>query len=335
MGLVMTYGLDNLYEEKTNDKVGGLNYQKACDLVKAEVDNTLSASPLIIREYMKHLTLSTGKHIRAMSLLACAMDSDDLINKDAVKFAAAIELIHLATLVHDDIIDNAEVRRGELSLQKKYGKRTAVICGDYLLCIALKKAADVEDKEGYVKFSAPDYMSRVCLGELYQHVNNGNFNLTVYRYLKIIAGKTAALFEASFHGGAMLCTDNVRLMNRYAKLGKYIGMIFQLTDDCMDYETTEKVAKKPVKSDFEQKVVTLPLIHAFKEEEDYRKRAKEGLLTKEEADVIVKKTGGLAYTRIVAKKYHNKAMEIIEEIDLSKAKKEIITDILNKAYRIF
>ena len=173
-----------------------VNLSRANELVEAEVDRTLSTSPFVIREYMKHLALSTGKHIRATSLLVSAMDSDDLINVDAIKFAAAIELIHLATLVHDDIIDNADLRRGELSLQKKYGKRTAVICGDYLLCVALKTAADVEDKDRYVKFNAPDYMSRVCLGELNQHINNGNFELSTYRYLKIIAGKTAALFEA-------------------------------------------------------------------------------------------------------------------------------------------
>ena len=132
------------------------------------------------------------------------MDQDDLITPDAVKLSAAVEIMHLATLVHDDVIDNAELRRGELSLQKKYGRRTAVICGDYLLCMALKTASLIEDREEYVKRSFPDYMSKVCLGELNQHINNGNFDLSVYRYLKIIAGKTAALFEAFFHAGAVL-----------------------------------------------------------------------------------------------------------------------------------
>ena len=136
----------------------------------------------------------------SLSVLTCALDEEELIHRDAIRLAAAVELMHLATLVHDDVIDNADLRRGELSLQKKYGKRTAVICGDYLLCIALKMVSLIEDKDEYVKGRVPDYMSRVCLGELNQHINNGNFDLSVYRYLKIIAGKTAALFEASFYG---------------------------------------------------------------------------------------------------------------------------------------
>jgi heptaprenyl diphosphate synthase len=312
-----------------------ISYAQAYELVKEEVDKTLSASPLLIRQYMKHLTLSTGKHIRAVSVLTCALDEDDLIHKDAIKIAAAVELIHLATLVHDDVIDNAELRRGELSLQKKYGKRTAVICGDYLLCTALRMVSLVEDKDEYVKRRIPDYMSKVCLGELNQHINNGNFDLSVYRYLKIIAGKTAALFEASFYGGAMLSVKDESQIKQYAKLGKYIGMIFQLTDDCMDFETTEQIAKKPVRSDYEQKVITLPLIHAFREMEDFKQKAKAGLVSREDVDKAVHKTGGLSYTRLVAKKYYNKSLQILEEMLLSKGKKEKILSILDKAYRVF
>ncbi len=320
---------------KENNQNERLSFENAYERVKEEVDRTLSTSPFLIRDYMKHLTLSTGKHIRAVSLLVSALDRDDLIHKDAVKLAVAIELVHLATLVHDDVIDNAELRRGELSLQKKYGKRTAVICGDYLLCIALKTAALAEDKEEYVKLRIPDYMSKVCLGELDQHVNNGNFDLSVYRYLKIIAGKTAALFEASFYAGALLSVKEEAKVRQYAKLGKYLGMIFQLTDDCMDFETTEKIAKKPVRSDYEQNVITLPLIHAFREMDDFKEKAKAHTLSREDIDRAVQKTGGLAYTRFVAKKYYNKSLQIIDEMVLTESKKEKILSLLEKAYRIF
>jgi heptaprenyl diphosphate synthase len=310
-------------------------FNQAYGLVKEEVDNTLSTSPFLIREYMKHLARSTGKHIRAISVLTCALDEDDLIHPDAIKIAASVELIHLATLVHDDVIDNAELRRGELSLQKKYGKRTAVICGDYLLCVALRKVSLVEGRDEYVKRRIPDYMSKVCLGELNQHINNGNFDLSVYRYLKIIAGKTAALFEASFYGGAILSVEDESQIRLYSKLGKYIGMIFQLTDDCMDFETTEQIAKKPVRSDYEQKVITLPLIHAFRKMEDLKQRARAGLLTREEIDKAVQKAGGLSYTRMVAKKYYNKSLQIIDEMVLSEGKKQKVLSILDKAYRTF
>lgn len=324
----------------TNDKIREgsdtllLDFDAAYGRVTEEINKTLSSSPVIIREYTKHLALSTGKHIRAVSLLACAIGEDDLVKEDAVKLASSIELLHLATLVHDDVIDNAEIRRGELSLQKKYGKRTAVICGDYLLCVALKTAAEVEDAENYVKLQVPDYMSRVCLGELNQHINNGNFSLTVYRYLKIIAGKTAALFEASFLAGAILSDTPKPVQRQYAKLGRYIGMIFQLTDDLMDFETTQEVAKKPVRSDYEQNVITLPLIHAFEKIAGLKEKAEQGLLLWKDMDASVSKAGGLAYTRMVAKKYYDKSTAILEDLELSPAKREHLTAILNKAFRL-
>ncbi len=320
---------------KEKSETERISYDQAYDLVRAEVDKTLSASPFVVREYMKHLALSTGKNIRAASLLTCAMEQDDKIKRDAVKLAAAIELLHLATLVHDDVIDNAALRRGRQSLQKKYGKRTAVICGDYLLCIALKTASEAEDKEAYAKRSIPDYMSKVCLGELNQHINNGNVDLSVYRYLKIIAGKTAALFAASFHGGAILSGGKEPQVRRYARLGKYIGMIFQLTDDCMDFETTEQVAKKPVKSDYEQNVITLPLIRAFKLIEGLKEKAKAGKASRDDIDDAVQKADGLVYTRRIAKKYYIKSLEIIEKMELSREKEEKIMSILEKAYRVF
>jgi heptaprenyl diphosphate synthase len=243
----------------------------------------------------------------------------------------------LATLVHDDVIDNADLRRGKPSLQKKHGKRTAVICGDYLLCVALKTAAAVSDKNDYKDRTLPDYMSKVCLGELGQHINNGNFNLTVYRYLKIISGKTAALFEAAFHSGAIIMDKEVShdVLREYSKLGRYLGMIFQLTDDCMDFESTENVALKPVQSDFEQNVITLPLIHAFSKRGELKESAIKGTLTRKDINKVVESTGGILYTRLMAKKYYDKSMNIIKALDASDEKKALLQELLEKAYRVF
>lgn len=312
-----------------------INYDEGFEQVQFEVDRILSTSPFVIREYMSHLTLSTGKFVRTEALLMAALDENDMIHPDAVKLAASIELIHLATLVHDDIIDNAEIRRGEPSLQKKYGKRTAVICGDYLLAVAMKLAAETSEIDSYVKRNIPDYLSRVCLGELSQHIHNGNYNLSPYRYLKIIAGKTAALFEGAFHGGALLCCDKDKDMKQYAKLGKYVGMIFQLTDDCMDFEATEQTALKPVKSDFDQNVVTLPLIHALRKVKGLKKEAEAGRLTRDMIDKAVEESGGIEYTRKIALKYYKKANKIIDSLVVSDNKREKLLDLVNKAYRVF
>lgn len=319
---------------RKNDNTQFVKFDDAEKLVKNEVDMALSASPLIIRKYMEHLKLSRGKYIRAQSVLTCAVSRDGFIHLDAVKFAAAIEISHLATLVHDDVIDNADVRRGTITLQKKFGQRTAVICGDYLLCIALKLTSAVSDREAYLKLNMPDYMGRVCLGELNQHINNKNLDLSVYEYLKIISGKTAALFEASFYAGAIVCEGNTSDTQKYKQLGRYIGMIFQLTDDCIDFETTEDIAKKPVQSDFEQGVITLPLIHAFTHMIGFKEKAKTSAISRIELNDAVLKTGGLNFTRMVSKKYYNKSLQIIDEIQMTDNKRTKLMAILDKASHI-
>lgn len=313
------------------------NYDTAFEQVKYEVDRLLSTSPLVIRSYTKHLAASMGKFIRAASVITCAMDRESLISDKAVKMAAAIEILHLATLVHDDVIDNADLRRGELTLQKKYGKRTAVICGDYLVCIAMKLAASASEKtdlEEHMQLEIPDYMGRICLGELNQHINNGNVDLSIHQYLRIISGKTAALFEASFFTGAALTEKDPQVIKKYAKLGHNIGMIFQLTDDCMDFEETEETARKPVQSDYEQNVITLPLIYAFKKLGEFKKRAEKVSLTRNEINDAVKNTGGLDYTRLIAQKYYIKSQKLIGELDVSEEKGSELNFILDKAYRL-
>ena len=308
--------------------------RKALELVQSEVNKALSKSPLIIREYTKHLTSSQGKYIRAISVITCAQDKEGKISTNAIQIAAAIEILHLATLVHDDIIDNADLRRGDVTLQKKFGKRTAVICGDYLLSVALRMAANIENKKDYLDLNLPDYVGRLCLGELNQHINNHNLNLSIYRYLKIISGKTAALFDASYFAGAVLSGCNETEAKKYKKLGYYIGMIFQLTDDCIDFENTVETANKPVQSDYEQGVITLPLIHALSQLKDFKEKAENQRVTREEINLAVAKTGGIGFTRMLVQKYYNKSMKVIRELDATEDKKAKLAVILDQAARL-
>ena len=312
-----------------------INFDSALSLVRDEVDRVLSASPFIIRRYTRHLAASGGKFIRGISLLTCAQNKNDLIHVNAVKFAAAIEILHLATLVHDDVMDDADSRRGIPTLQKKYGKKTAVICGDYLLCIALKLVADIPNRQDYLDLNMPDYLMKICFGELNQHVNSGKFDLSVYQYLKIISGKTATLFEASFHAGAIISGCVSPEIMKYRRLGRYFGMIFQLIDDCMDFEATENIAQKPVRSDFEQNVITLPLIHAFANMHGFKEKAKKDRVARIDIDAAVLRTGGIAYTRMIAKKYYSKYLKIIDELDITKNKKSGLISILDMPFRVF
>jgi len=319
---------------KIINNIEGYPYDEAIELARREVEDALSSSPLIIRGYTKHLIASRGKFIRAMSVIMCAEDKAGLIHPNAIKIAAAIEILHLATLVHDDVIDNADIRRGETTLQKKYGKKTAVICGDYLLCVALNLATSIPNKQDYLELDMPDYMGKVCLGELNQHINNGNLNLSIYQYLKIISGKTAALFEASFFAGAIFSRVCETEAKRYRRLGSHIGMIFQLIDDCIDFETTVEVANKPVQSDYEQGVITLPLIHTFHEMVDFKDKAASSGVTRKEINDAVSKSDGLGFTRLLVQKYYNKSMRIINELDILENKKAKLIAVLNQASRL-
>jgi len=320
--------------KKIDNNTVVLKFDEAVELVKLEVDKILSKSPLIIREYTKHLMASRGKFIRAISVIICAVDKEDNIHPNAIKMAAAIEILHLATLVHDDIIDNADLRRGDVTLQKKFGKKTAVICGDYLLSVALRLATSIQDKKDYLDLMLPDYVGKVCLGELNQHINNHNLNLSVYRYLKIISGKTAALFEASYFAGAIFSGCSEVDAKKYRRLGYFIGMIFQLTDDCIDFENTVEDANKPVQSDYEQGVITLPLIHAFSQLSEFKSKAEDNGVTRTEINEAVTKTDGIKFTRMVVQKYYNKSMKIINQLELTEYKKAQLISVLGKASRL-
>lgn len=321
-----------------NDAINSMNnvqylsFSEALENMRVEVDRALSSAPAVIRGYTEHLNASKGKHIRAMSLLACAIRDDLLIHPDAVRFAAAIEILHLATLVHDDVIDDSDLRRGMTTLQKKFGKKTAVICGDYLFSAAFKMAASVTDRESYLKLSLPDYIGRICLGELNQHLHNGNLNLSFRQYIKIISGKTAALFEASFYAGSILSGEDSVVYPNYRRLGHHIGVIFQLTDDCIDYEESESTAKKPVQSDFEQGVITLPLIYTFDRISGFREKAKESKVTAADITKAVRDSDGMGFTRMVAGRYYEKSVRILRDLSITDQKRERMTQILDKAF---
>ncbi len=323
----------------TNEKINSkdetvlIPASEAFEAVLQEMETVIIKAPRTVRQYTTHLLSSRGKYIRAASVITCSENEEGLVHPGAVKIAAAIEVLHLATLVHDDVIDDADLRRGEVTLQKKFGKKTAVICGDYLLCAALILAASVEDKDKYLKIALPDYAGKICTGELEQHINNYNLNLSVYQYLKIISGKTAALFEASFYAGAVFGDYDRKECGSYRQLGFYIGMIFQLTDDCMDFESTKEVSLKPVQSDYEQGVITLPLIHALRNLTDFKKKAKDKNITRQEINTAVEKSGGLKITKLMVEKYYKKSMKVIDELTITSAKKDKLIELLNKASR--
>ena len=303
------------------------------EYVKGEVDKALSTSPLIIRSYTKHLLKSEGKYLRAKAVLASALREDGTIHYDAVRFATSIELLHLATLVHDDVMDDADTRRGIATLHKKYGRKTAIICGDYVMALAMSIAANVEQKQEYLDFEMSNYMEAIALGELLQHINNGNKNLSVKEYLEIIDGKTAKLFEASMVAGATTTLADKETIKLYQDFGHSLGMIFQLLDDISDFEDSKEVAKKPVQSDYEQGVITLPLINAFKAFPQYLEKAQKDLLSRLDIMHIVKESNSVQSARDLAQQYYDQAVATLNSLNLIEMKHDLLLKTLDHAMR--
>lgn len=304
---------------------------ESMEKTKALIGTSLLMAPRIIRDYTAHLAKSQGKYIRARSLLVSALNEENLIHENAVIMGAAIELLHLATLVHDDVIDDSDLRRGKDTLQKRFGKRKAVICGDYLLSLALRLTSRIKNREDYLDYDLPSFVSRVCLGEMDQYSNNGNLELSTMRYLKIIRGKTAALFEASFLAGGIFSNEPKNKEQEYAKLGRYVGMIFQLTDDCIDFEASREEAQKPVGRDMDAGVVTLPVIHAMKVSSEFKGLIMKGI-TSSELISRVTNYGGICYTKRISASYYQKACDIINKMQISDLKRAEMMGILNKAF---
>jgi geranylgeranyl pyrophosphate synthase len=315
------------------DQAGALSFDEAMRRTEGEINRQLKSTPAVIRQLTSHLSRAVGKNIRAKSLLTCAIRHDGGIVSDAVKIAAAVELLHLATLVHDDIIDDAAKRRSIQALHKKFGEKAAILCGDYLVCMALQLASTVkplEDRRGLAPKTLPGYLTDVLLGEMRQNQNNRNFALTERQYLKIIIGKTAAMFEASFHAGFLLSDEPEKLENDYLKIGRNTGIIFQLADDCADYESTQKSSKKPVLSDFRTGVVTLPLIYALKSDRSLYGRIMSGIMP-QELKRAVEASGGLSCTHLRISEYFKRTMTLITTLQTTSEKKDRLAALLEKA----
>ncbi len=310
-----------------------LDYDSAVKRAAEETVRLLKEAPAVIRPLTTHLAKAAGKLIRARALLACAIGGDGSISPDAVRAAAAVELLHLATLVHDDIIDDADKRRGIATLHRKFGDRYAVLCGDYLFCAALEFVSGAEALENRAEAAGrvlPRYLTEVCLGELRQNRNHENYRMSEREYFKIIGGKTAALFEASFYAGFLLSGEDDAGKTLYTEIGSGMGLIFQLCDDCADYAATRKMAKKPVLSDYSRGVVTLPLIYALKKDKRLMERIEAGM-EPEALRAAVAAAGGLDYTRAKINALYEKTMGMLRSPAISAQKRELLTGLLNKA----
>lgn len=214
-----------------------------------------------IEKALSSMLVTGGKMLRPAFLLLSARFGKFKQDK-LYPLAAVVELLHMATLVHDDIIDAAELRRGHPTLQAEYGSAQAVFTGDLLFTKCFSILSTKSSMENMKLIS--DVIAKICEGEIEQFSAHYRIEGTVRQYLRRIATKTSALFAMSFYIGASEAKCSKKLCQQLGRIGYNIGMAFQIIDDILDYTGAEELVGKPLGSDLKQGIITLPLIYGIR-----------------------------------------------------------------------
>ena len=299
---------------------------------------TLHADDEYIKQLTRHVKCYQGKRLRpalahlAAQAVAARPNENKNKNKNAaedlhVKMAAIVELIHLTTLVHDDVIDEASLRRRGPTVNARWDNETAVILGDYLFASAWKVLTALPDLRPLAILSATTRL--MCEGELMQiSCRRSDEALSEARYLEIISKKTAELFRAAAYLGALL-TGGEAAAEQATALGEYgfhIGMAFQITDDCLDLVGTEQQMGKSLGTDLDKGYLTLPVIHALQQDAAGAPRTPDLIASWDRARVVrwLEASGSLAYAQDRASAETQRALASLAELTDSPAKSSLL-----------
>lgn len=287
-----------------------------------------------IKQTVIDLIESQGKLLRPayFYLFSQLGNTTSEANDKLVAAAASTEVLHLATLIHDDIIDESKMRRGLESVQSKHGKEIAVYTGDLLLSVYFDLLADAIDSIEMIKLNTLS-MKRVLLGEINQMTNTYNTNITFEDYLKSIKGKTAQLFELSCYEGAYFGQCEPAIIEESLSIGQNIGIAFQMIDDILDYTQTSEILTKPVLNDVRQGFYTLPLILGMETSDAFLPLLKKGEhLTDSDLEHLVSllhQNNCMERAHQIAKEYIDKALVSIESLP-NHPKKDVLYSLTSK-----
>ncbi|RAL22631.1 polyprenyl synthetase family protein [Thermoflavimicrobium daqui] len=312
-----------------------------CDLrlIEEDLTKTVYSSVDQLQASSVHLLEAGGKRIRPVFvLLSGHFGTND--KEKLRKIAVALELIHSATLVHDDVIDDADLRRGRQTVRAQWDNRVAMYTGDYILSQALQLVSQLENPEVHQILSMA--MKEMCLGEIEQIRDLYNGEQTLKKYLHRIKRKTAFLIAISCQLGALISKAPLPIVRNCYLYGYYVGMAFQMTDDVLDLVGDEKTLGKPAGSDLRQGNVTLPVIYALKHDTPENKKKIKQYLESigesgniEEIIDVVRRSGGIDYTSRLSQRYLMKALSILEKLPMSQANqslKMLTTFVVNRSY---
>lgn len=293
--------------------------------VKTFIKINLKDSNPRVENLLSKLPADEGKLIRALFVMiggAFGHGSREAL----VKIAAAIELLHLATLVHDDIIDDTDMRRGRTAIHKQYNIKSAIFAGDYLF------------SQAYVIFSnnctshsvreVSQTIKVICSSEISQFFSLYSLQSSVKSYLSRINGKCASLFSLSLSIGAFEGNTKTEVVKNLKDIGYFAGMAFQLIDDILDFTSSEDKLGKPTGNDIKQGIYNLPIIYELKDQNvELLELLKKNNM--EKAIELVKASHGMEKAKLAAEKYTYRAIERIKKLpDIEE--KEILNSIIEK-----
>lgn len=234
--------------------------KKDLERVEKKISTSLKTDNFFIQQMVDYLSHSTGKRVRpALAILSAKYCGN--LTEATISLGAALEMLHVATLIHDDIIDNSAVRRKQKTLNFKWGNEISVLMGDYVFASSFYLMAKDLPKE--VVSTLSDTTNVICHGEISETFNRFNVDLTEDEYLEVIKEKTAVLFAASCQTGAMLAGGDEIVVESLYRFGLGIGMAFQVVDDTLDFVGKQTKVGKPVMSDLREGKLTLPVLYCM------------------------------------------------------------------------
>ena len=285
------------------------------EAVNDYIVNHLGSNVPLVEKIGHYIVESGGKRLRPLLVLlsanACGYNGDKHI-----PLAAIIEFIHTATLLHDDVVDNSDLRRGKDTANARWGNAPSVLVGDFLYSRAFQVMVEIGSMDIMQVIS--NATNVIAEGEVLQLLNAKNPDTTEDSYMQVILGKTAMLFEAATESGAILADCTAEQREALRLYGRHLGIAFQLIDDVMDYLSTAEEMGKNVGDDLAEGKPTLPLIHAMREGNDEERQLirqairKGGLEDLESIMAIVRQTGAITYTQTRAQEEADKAIAALD-----------------------
>jgi heptaprenyl diphosphate synthase len=294
------------------------------DIIEKMLEDTMQADSLLLRHASMHTLQAGGKRIRPVFvLLAGKFGNYDI---EVLKnVAVALELIHMASLVHDDVIDDAEMRRGKPAIKTKWGNKVAMYTGDYILALSLETITNI--KQPAVHKILANTIVEVCIGEIEQIKDKYRFDQNFRDYFRRIKRKTALLIATSCQLGAIAAGAKDDIHKKLFRFGYYVGMSYQIIDDVLDFTSTEKALGKPAGGDLLQGNITAPVLFAMDNQEIRAAiQTVNGNMNPEQIEKIItliKQSGAIEKSMSLSDLYLNKALSILSELPGNRAKKAL------------